>query len=64
MLSTLKRRVARLEQGKAKALHMQAELDQFTTWARLEIDAGKLDADFAVILTAVISWGPKHDRFV
>ena len=64
MLSALQRRVARLERGKAKAQHMRAELNQFATWARLEIDAGNLDADFAVILTAVQSWGPKHDRFV
>jgi hypothetical protein len=64
VLSALQRRVATLERAKAKALHMQAELDEFATWARLEIDAGTLDADFGVILTAVKSWGPKHDRFV
>ena len=56
VLSTLKRRLDKLERGKAKALLMQAELDQFDTWARLEIDAGKLDAEFAVILAAVKSW--------
>ncbi len=56
MLTALQRRVARLERGIAKALHMQAELDQFATWARLEIDAGKLDPDFNEVLGAVKGW--------
>lgn len=56
MLSALQRRVARLERGKAKALHMQADLDQFATWARLEVDAGKLDAEFNEVLGAVKGW--------
>lgn len=40
----------------AKALHLKAELDQFATWARLESDAGKLDADFAEVLGATKDW--------
>lgn len=56
MLSTLKRRLDKLERGKAKALLMQAELDQFDTWARLEIAAGKLDADFNEVLAAIKGW--------
>lgn len=56
MLSALQRRVARLERGKAKAQHMRAELDQFATWARLEIDASTLDAEFNEVLGAVKGW--------
>lgn len=40
----------------AQALHMRAELDQFATWARLEIDAGKLEADFVEVLRAIKDW--------
>lgn len=43
----------------AKALQMQAELDQFATLALAEIDAGKLDPDFNEVLAAVKSWGPE-----
>ena len=56
MLSSIQRRLAKLEQRSKQIDVANAAVNSFSSWALEEIEAGKLDADFVDVLAAIKGW--------